>query len=173
MTELLILWNQAGGAVPGGLWPLLLLSLFLAFLFLRMLPGTGVFGERGPVPALLLALALLIAAHLILRTKLTPRPGEAVLSLWPVEGLPAARALSATAEVALSREHELCFADRDLRLQVNRAFLPADLFQPRDKSGIDRLMKALAADVLVNARLTEDTLVIQAWERGLECDTSA
>ena len=165
MSELLILWNQAGGAVPGGLWLFLVLAAFWIFLAARVLPNTGAFGERSPLHAILIGLALLFAGHMVLRARMTPAPGELVLSVWPVEGPSAARALSTTAELQLSANKELSFDGRAVRVQVNRGILPAELRQADSKAVADSMMSALGADLLVCASLTKDKLVIQSWYR--------
>lgn len=87
MISLERLYFALSGEVPGGLPALAVVITLWSLLAWRILPGTGVLGERRPATVGLLGILVCLAGFGLLRQRLTPPPPLARWALWPVDGL--------------------------------------------------------------------------------------
>jgi tetratricopeptide (TPR) repeat protein len=163
--ELAWRWAAAGGEVPGGVGALLLVLAFWWWLLLRVIASTGALRERGPWPLGLGGSAVLLAGFLLLRTLLTPPPGEDRLAVWPFSDPIHERGYAEAAWI----EEGLADAGLHPRLVPCRFLLPAGARRITGPAAADSLMDALHLRWLLTGSSGEEGLRLSLWERRWGC----
>ncbi len=145
MIQLERLYHQLSGNVPGGLLLLGIALLLLAVLFLKILPGTGIFGDRGPLPALAVGVAALCALFVLAHRQFSLPPAEATILLWPPETVDPRLGC---ALASICEEH---LQERGLPMRVRRHSVIRGLEQ--DSLALRQVLKASGASELIGGRL--------------------
>ncbi len=166
MTELLRLWNWAGGGLPGGaLWLLPALGLWPALLYLVIRP-IGVFRDRRPTAWLGGGWLILLGLHVLLRARSTPPETPPSLLLWPPD-LPAGGvAVFARAEQGLRAAQlagGLQWRDRPLELRITQHLLAPGRARPERPEEAHLLLEALRVRFLVQLGGPVDEPRLQLW----------